>query len=273
MTVRIGHASIDENGRISGGKAGDQTGREVCIRAWYLRKNWVLLRCKDPLRRLLIGDAAEKGCTNDHIGYDQWQRDTLFNVLKENGFDLAAVDLPVEADCSSFVRACVASAFGKDVVGNIRTTDLPAKLVASGLFTRYTGDKYTKSSDYLRRGDILCTAAKGHTVIVLDDGPLACITSAAAAEAARSFDAAVAGVYGPTENLNIRNGAGTAANVFSKDKAVLVNIPEGTAVRCLGAYTAVGSRKWLYVHFELGGVVYTGFASSKYLEKIPGGEA
>ena len=30
--IKIGHASIDENGKITGGKAGDQTGKEVCIR-------------------------------------------------------------------------------------------------------------------------------------------------------------------------------------------------------------------------------------------------
>ena len=35
MAVKIGHASIDERGKISGGKAGDQTGKEVCIRDWY----------------------------------------------------------------------------------------------------------------------------------------------------------------------------------------------------------------------------------------------
>ena len=34
MGIRIGHASISENGTTSG-KAGDQTGKEVCIREWY----------------------------------------------------------------------------------------------------------------------------------------------------------------------------------------------------------------------------------------------
>ena len=53
MAVRIGHASIDENGNATGGKAGDQTGKELCTRDWYT-KGWnVLLR---PLR----SDLAEK---------------------------------------------------------------------------------------------------------------------------------------------------------------------------------------------------------------------
>ena len=32
--IRLAHASIDENGKVSGGAAGDQTGKEVCIRSW-----------------------------------------------------------------------------------------------------------------------------------------------------------------------------------------------------------------------------------------------
>ena len=39
MAVKIGHASIDENKKIKGGAAGDQTGGEVCIRKWY-NKPW-----------------------------------------------------------------------------------------------------------------------------------------------------------------------------------------------------------------------------------------
>ena len=45
MAVKIGHASIDENGRAQGGKAGDQTGKEVCTRNWYKHsKGWRVLR-------------------------------------------------------------------------------------------------------------------------------------------------------------------------------------------------------------------------------------
>ena len=35
MAVLIGHASINEKGKVTGGKKGDQTGKEVCIRTWY----------------------------------------------------------------------------------------------------------------------------------------------------------------------------------------------------------------------------------------------
>ena len=35
MSIKCGWASIDERGRASGGKAGDQTGVEVKIGNWY----------------------------------------------------------------------------------------------------------------------------------------------------------------------------------------------------------------------------------------------
>ena len=32
----ISNCGKDENGGFSGGKKGDQTGKEVCIRSWYI---------------------------------------------------------------------------------------------------------------------------------------------------------------------------------------------------------------------------------------------
>lgn len=171
MAVKIGHASIDENGKANSGSAGDQTGKEVCTRNWYLNsKGWVVLRCKDADKREKIAEAMEKACANDQIGYDQYQRDTLFNNVKASGFDPAKTTKKVETDCSALVRVCIAYAYGEDKAGNIRTVTEPATLVKTGLFEKLTEDKYCKSSDYLLRGDILCTPVSGHTVVVLDDG-------------------------------------------------------------------------------------------------------
>lgn len=171
MAVRIGHASKDENSGIKGGAAGDQTGKEVCIRNWYLHaKGWVVLRCKDADKRERIAEAMEKACANDQIGYDQNQRGTLFTNVKDKGFDPSKTTKAVETDCSALVRVCIAYAFGEDVAGNIRTVGEPAALVKTGHFEKLTANKYTKSSDYLLRGDILCTPVSGHTVVVLDNG-------------------------------------------------------------------------------------------------------
>lgn len=171
MAVRIGHASLGESGKVKNGSAGDQTGKEVFIRNWYLHsKGWVVLRCKDESKRDKIARAMEMACANNQIGYDQNQRDTLFNNVKSNGFDPSKTTKKVETDCSALVRVCIAYAYGKDVAGNIRTVTEPKRLVDTGLFTKYTESKYCKSSDYLMRGDILCTPVSGHTVIVLDNG-------------------------------------------------------------------------------------------------------
>lgn len=171
MAIRIGHASLGESGKVRNGAAGDQTGKEVFIRNWYLHgKGWVVLRCKDAEKREKIAKAMEKACANNQIGYDQNQRDTLFNNVKNNGFDPSKTTKKVETDCSALVRVCVAYAYGKDVTGNFNTSSEASALVKSGLFTKYTESKYCTSSDYLMRGDILCTKTKGHTVIVLDDG-------------------------------------------------------------------------------------------------------
>lgn len=180
MAVRIGHASGDENRKIKGGAAGDQTAKEVCIRTWYKHsKGWVVLRCIDPQRRLLIAEAMERACANPDIGYDQWQRDTLFNNVKDKGFDPAQTTKKVETDCSALVRVCIAYAHGEDVAGNIRTISEPAMLTKTGLFKKFTSDKYTASSNYLMRGDILCTPVSGHTVVVLDNGAKVTTTPAA----------------------------------------------------------------------------------------------
>ena len=49
MTVKIGHASIDENGKAKNGKAGDQTKRELYTTNWYSRPWTSVIRPKDSV--------------------------------------------------------------------------------------------------------------------------------------------------------------------------------------------------------------------------------
>ena len=49
MSVKIGSARIDENGKAHGGRAGDQTGKEVSTQSYYVHsKGWRVFRAKDP---------------------------------------------------------------------------------------------------------------------------------------------------------------------------------------------------------------------------------
>lgn len=174
MAVRIGHASLDERGKTSGGKAGDQTGKEVCIRNWY-NKGWnVLLRAKDPAVRKRIARSCIAACKNDNTGYDQGGRNTLLQEAQKVDWDFAEIDTPNEADCSSLATACVQAA-GVDVWdgGNAHTTrTLERALVATGAFEALKDSKYLTGTDYLLEGDILLKTGS-HVVVVLDDGELA----------------------------------------------------------------------------------------------------
>lgn len=171
MAVRIGHASIDESGRASGGTAGDQTGKELCTRDWYA-KGWnVLLR---PARADLAEKSAaamEAACRNELIGYDQFERNTLFHKANEAGFDLAKISATCECDCSSLVHVCAIAGGANLTYGSngYTTRTMVAAFVASGDYIKMTGSEYLTSDKLLKRGDILVKEGS-HTVMVLGNG-------------------------------------------------------------------------------------------------------
>lgn len=168
MAVRIGSARIDEYGRINSGKAGDQTGGEVATQAWYLhKKGWYVLRAKDDAVAEKIAQCMEAACANSNIGYDQYQRNTLYNAVKNKGFkcDSKSLKTKVETDCSALVRVCMAYAGVK--VGDFNTSSQKRTILATGKFREVSCGN---SSLYLKRGDILVTKTKGHTVVVLSNG-------------------------------------------------------------------------------------------------------
>ena len=171
MAIRIGHASIDETGKISGGTAGDQNGKEVCVRNWYNGGWEFLARARSAATAKKIAAACEAGCANPHIGYDQNQRNTLNTQAKKVQYDLSEIKEPCETDCSAFVSVCLLAAGVKlSYSGNLPTTrTLKSALNKTGDFEILTDSKYLTGTDYLHRGDILCKVGS-HTVIVLDDG-------------------------------------------------------------------------------------------------------
>ena len=169
-TVYIGNAVGDEHGKARGGEAGDQTGKEVKVQPWYKnKKGWRVFRPKtSEVAQRLVYD-MKAACENKNIGYDQGQRNTLYTASKPYDFDCAKVDKPCECDCSSLVRVCVLYSGIK--VNDFNTTSEPARLLATGAFDEMVGEEYTDSYKLLKAGDILCTKVKGHTAIVLNDGP------------------------------------------------------------------------------------------------------
>ena len=169
MAVKIGSARMGENGKITGGKPGDQTGKEVSTQNWYAHsKGWRVFRARDAYARERIAKAMERACANHRIGYNQNQRNDLFNQVRDAGFDPAAAKRDTQTDCSALVRVCCR--FAGIVVGNFNTATEASYLMNTGAFTELTGSEYTKSADRLCRGDILVTRTKGHTVVVLSNG-------------------------------------------------------------------------------------------------------
>ena len=171
MAVKIGSARIDENGNAHDGKAGDQNGREGSTQNWYLHsKGWRVYRAKNPAVAEKIAQCMERACKNDKIGYDQYQRNTLYKEAEPFGFDVSKVSKACETDCSALVRVCCAYAGITGLPSGFRTGNMPSNLAKTGAFVELTGSKYQSQSTYLGRGDILVTKTNGHTVVVLTNG-------------------------------------------------------------------------------------------------------
>lgn len=157
MAVIIGSARQDERGHYSGGKAGDQTGREVSTQNFYNHsKGWNILRAKDNKVAEKLAEAMKIACGNNNIGYDQSGR---YGVIKHG----IKAKVKTECDCSSLVRACIIYATGTDV-GDFNTENERSVILKSGLFD----DMGSYHAGFvLRNGDILVTRTKGHTAIVV----------------------------------------------------------------------------------------------------------
>lgn len=174
MAVKIGNASISERGTIRG-EAGEQNGKEVFIRDWYRHsKGWITLRCTVPGMAEYIAEAMELACANPDIGYDQIENQTLWDNVKDVGFDPSKTSKKVETDCARLIRVCVQYALVKmgidKTVPDFYTATLATTLVRTGWFEKLTADKYNTQDAYLMRGDIQVTKTKGHTWCILENG-------------------------------------------------------------------------------------------------------
>lgn len=168
MPVKIAHAVGDENGKARGGKAGDQTGKEILVTNWYKRTGgWeVYLECTDKALAKIAADFAVRIANDDSFGYDQDQRTTAYKAILAAGGNIeAAADS--ELDCSVLVFIAYKLA-GLDIeVGY--TGNLEARFLATGLFIAHRESKYLTSGDYATIGGIYLTSGK-HTAIVVSNG-------------------------------------------------------------------------------------------------------
>ena len=171
MISNCGH---DENGRWSGGQAGDQTGTEWQIIPWYNRPWNCVLRYPDAKVRQAIADMATKAANNDKIGYDQSQRNTYWTQLVKANYDPSKIKVACETDCSKGVIDNVrAVGYVKNIsaLKNLQATytgDMRVGFKAAG-FEVLTESKYLTSDAYLLPGDILLNDSH-HTATNLTKG-------------------------------------------------------------------------------------------------------
>jgi hypothetical protein len=179
MSIIIGSARIDENGKVSGGKAGDQkqtssandTKGEVSMQTMYKHsKGWLVFRPKAVAVATQNAEEMKNACNNAHIGYDQGQNLTLWNYVVKNAIkSLSKVASDVETDCAKLIRVIIYVVTGKDV-GDFYTATEAAVLKKSGLFEDpFEYDSQEKTPVY--DGDVLVTKTKGHTAIVVSGNP------------------------------------------------------------------------------------------------------
>jgi hypothetical protein len=171
MAIKIGHSSIDERGKATGGAAGDQTGKEVCTRTWYSASWDAVLRPKNVTIAEKSAKFVEAACANNNIGYDQGQCNSLYEQAKKVNFDCSKITVKCECDCSSLIHVAVIAAGANLAYGSngFTTRTMIDKLVASGDYEKLTATKYLTSDKYLKRGDILVNIGS-HTVMVLENG-------------------------------------------------------------------------------------------------------
>ena len=165
MSIIFGSARVDEKGGYVGGVAGDQTGKEVSTQPYYMHKHgWYCLRPKSPSDAIKIANAMKAACANDNIGYDQGNRFGIITALQKYG-SMKKITTKTEGDCSTLVRACCMEA--KIYPDNFTTYNEASILDKTGKFEK----KFEVTSEkQLRKGDILGSKKKGHTVVVVS-GP------------------------------------------------------------------------------------------------------
>lgn len=156
MTKYCVAARIDERGRAVGGRAGDQSGSELNCHTLAGTGAWTyILRPPAKARERMIKEAYA-AAKNNHIGYDQNQRTTLFTQAKAKGWDLSKITVDCETDCSALI-AVLCNCAGLSVSKDMYTGNQVAALTKVG----FTKMSYAESK--LKPGDVIWR--KGHTEI------------------------------------------------------------------------------------------------------------
>lgn len=169
--VIIGQACANENGRLEGGKAGDQTKGEVKLSNWSSSYGWkYVIRLNDKEKRDKLAQLAIDTCTNNHIGYDTKKPDryTAWDLAEENGHNIKGIDKKCETTCTELVSMCLRGVgFPKKYAKRHYDVAAATKALVTDkcpLVTVYSDHGHTHTTRYLLPGDILLSSH--HAAIV-----------------------------------------------------------------------------------------------------------
>ena len=159
MSIKCAWASLDENGKAKGGKAGDQTGKEVKVGNLYNFGQTITIRAKSASVAKKIAKATEAIAINNLVGYDQNDRTTLYNELQKLNWNYKKLTKKVEVDCSELAAVC-ANCAGVKVSSGVYSGNIEKVFTAT---KKFTSIKYSATN--LKVGDII--VAPGHHVIIV----------------------------------------------------------------------------------------------------------
>lgn len=275
MGTLCGWASIDENGKATGGQKGDQTGREVKTGSWYNFGQTVVLRFKDRNKAAKAATAMKQLCGNDSVGYCQGHRTSLYTELEKVGWNPTALNTPCETDCSAMMSPVLKCA-GISVSKDIYTGNMVNAIMATGEFEKLTGSKYTDTGDNLMTGDISVAAGK-HTIMALENGCNVKSTSSGSTSSGSTSSGNGSGnnpavPYGTAKTATFTGYVNTGAlNVRKQpdpnaDKLVSYPcIEQNTEVGVCGSATAPNGALWYYIYIDGKKGKKYGYVNAKYI--------
>lgn len=268
-THYISNSGSDENKQYHGGKAGDQTGKEWCLKAWYNRPWTCVLRWREIDVGTLIAQLAIDAALNDKIGYDQYQRTTYWAQLKNVGYLPAKITVACEEDCTAGVSSNVRAAgylLGIESLQKIpicSSRNMRAEFKKAG-FIVLTDAKYLTGGNYLLPGDTLLydnhhaatNVTKGKLVAYEFHDVLANLESHQEKPSEPDKPAEYKLVE-TTGSVYIRNGAGI-------DNLILGVAHKGDRYSYLGETQTIGSRDWYAIDYRGS----KSWVSSKYAKLV-----
>ena len=181
--VRVSNCGHDENGRYAGGKAGDQTGGEYCLKPWYSRPWDYIIRWRDEELGNLFADLAIEAALNDRIGYDQGtvgnssDRYTFRKQMQAAGWRPSNIKTVCEADCSESTIVLIRAVGHLKEIKELQECNATYTGNMMNYFRSAAGKKYfvvlqgayLTDPGHARRGDINLNVAH-HVNVTVDNG-------------------------------------------------------------------------------------------------------